>query len=184
MPGVLLIGFRSAGGGYTVVSAANPLPVTGGGGGGGGDVNLTGLNGIAPAVGTGNSSTGTQRVVLATDQPVSTAVVTAAAYSGADASLAAMVRAIANAALDTAPALTQNVPLSVRRTITPGTNVAAGKALAVNCTTAGVLTIELSSGDTMAFNLATGPAFFDDIAAIDIAWSSGGAGTAYVLDVP
>lgn len=34
---MLLIGFRAANGGLTVVSAANPLPVTGGGGGGGGD---------------------------------------------------------------------------------------------------------------------------------------------------
>lgn len=35
MPGTLLIGFRNANGTYSVVSAANPLPVTGGGGGGG-----------------------------------------------------------------------------------------------------------------------------------------------------
>lgn len=32
---MLLLGFRTADGGYTIVSAANPLPVTGGGGGGG-----------------------------------------------------------------------------------------------------------------------------------------------------
>lgn len=33
------------------------------------DVNEVGINGVAPAVNTGNANTGTQRVVIATDQP-------------------------------------------------------------------------------------------------------------------
>jgi len=41
-----------------------------GGGGGGGDVNLIQIAGNAVDAGTGNAGTGTQRVVLADDQPV------------------------------------------------------------------------------------------------------------------
>jgi hypothetical protein len=51
-----------------VFSGANPLPVTGGGGGGG-DVNVIQLGGNAIDLGTGNVGAGTQRVVLADDQP-------------------------------------------------------------------------------------------------------------------
>ena len=51
--------------GYTHLPASGG----GGGGGGGGDVNLTGINGITPATNTGNATSGTQRVVLATNQP-------------------------------------------------------------------------------------------------------------------
>lgn len=40
----------------------------GSGGGGGGNVNLTGITGVAPAVGSGASNTGTLRTILATDQ--------------------------------------------------------------------------------------------------------------------
>jgi hypothetical protein len=50
--------------GYTHLPASG-----GGGGGGGGDVNLTGINGTAPATNTGNATAGTQRVVLASNQP-------------------------------------------------------------------------------------------------------------------
>ena len=51
--------------GYTHLPASGG----GGGGGGGGDVNLTGINGTAPATNTGNATSGTQRVVLASNQP-------------------------------------------------------------------------------------------------------------------
>jgi hypothetical protein len=50
-------------------STGSGFPSGGGGGGGGGDVNLTGINGTAPATNTGNATSGTQRVVLASNQP-------------------------------------------------------------------------------------------------------------------
>lgn len=50
--------------GYTHIPAS-----AGGGGGGGGDVNLTGINGTAPTTNTGNATAGTQRVVIASNQP-------------------------------------------------------------------------------------------------------------------
>jgi hypothetical protein len=43
--------------------------VAGGGGGGGGDVNLTAIEGVNVSVNTGNADAGTQRVVIATNQP-------------------------------------------------------------------------------------------------------------------
>lgn len=58
-----------------MTSGYTHLPASGGGGGGGGDVNLTGINGTAPAVNTGNATAGTQRVVLASNQPALTAVI-------------------------------------------------------------------------------------------------------------
>lgn len=48
------------------------IPGSGGGGGAGGDVNLLTINGNTPDTGSGNKSTGTLRVVLATDQPALT----------------------------------------------------------------------------------------------------------------
>lgn len=103
------------------VSAANPLPVTGGGGGGGGggDVNLTQIGGTAVAAGTGTVSAGVQRITLATDDAVNTALtaisetqgaISDVAYSGADATIAAMTRAIADAAISQSPALVQGAP--------------------------------------------------------------------------
>jgi hypothetical protein len=56
-----------------MTSGYTHLPASGGGGGG--DVNLTGINGTAPAVNTGNATAGTQRVVLASNQPALTAVI-------------------------------------------------------------------------------------------------------------
>lgn len=43
--------------------------LTSGGGTGGGNVNLTGINGVTPSVGSGTIDTGTLRVVLPTNQP-------------------------------------------------------------------------------------------------------------------
>ncbi|MGZ3398164.1 MAG: hypothetical protein ACXWKX_03285 [Caulobacteraceae bacterium] len=45
-----------------------PALVASSSGGGGGSTNLTGVNGVAPSVGTGTQDSGTIRVVLATDQ--------------------------------------------------------------------------------------------------------------------
>lgn len=64
-----LIAFSNGDGTVTLVSPTNPLPVTGGGGGGGGNVNLTQVGGTNVTTGTGNATAGTQRVVLASDQP-------------------------------------------------------------------------------------------------------------------
>lgn len=50
---------------FTPVDAANPFPVTGGSSGGA--TNLTGINGVAPSVGSGTTDTGTLRVTLPTD---------------------------------------------------------------------------------------------------------------------
>lgn len=100
----------------------------------------------------------------------------------ADASVISATKTIALEMLDDSPAEIVQTGYSVARTITPGTNVAAGRALAVRCTTAGTLTIELDSGNTLSFDLEVGPAFFDKLAVIDVAWSNSGAGTAYVLD--
>lgn len=51
------------------VTAANPLPVVIAAGGADADVNLAAVGGTATAVGSGASSNGTQRVILATDSP-------------------------------------------------------------------------------------------------------------------
>lgn len=52
---------------YVDVSPANPLPVTLTSGGTDQDVNLIGINGVAPSVGTGATGTGVQRVQLTND---------------------------------------------------------------------------------------------------------------------
>ena len=80
MPGTLLIGFRNANGTYSVVSAANPLPVTGGGGGGGGDASAANQLEMIAALGAPDDI----------------------AWAGTgDMTLAAGIRAIATAAADT-----------------------------------------------------------------------------------
>lgn len=183
-------------------------PVTGGGGGGTGDASaanqVTGNNSLASIdtkltnnatttlQTTGNNSlssidgkitsTNTKLDTLITH--VDTLETLIGATNTALAAANASLDDIEAAAENTAATLVQDTAYSVVRTITPGTNVAQGKALMVNCTTAGTLTIELQGGNTLAVGLAIGPAFFDKLAVIDVAWSGGGAGTAYVLDVP
>lgn len=84
MPGTLLIGFRNANGTYSVVSAANPLPVTGGGGGGGGDASAANQLDMIAALGAPDDI----------------------AWAGTgDMTLAAGIRAIATAAIATAPTI-------------------------------------------------------------------------------
>lgn len=185
----------------------------GSGGGGGGDVNLIQIGGTTVAKGSGAITAGTLRAVLATDQPavpISSTTIGAggdavgantvigqlkeandtlggkadAAWTSGDGTLAALLKAIAERAVATAGTLIQPTTYNVRRTITPGTPIAAGKALLVNVTTAGVFTATLpDTGGTMAFNLAVGLSMIDRLAVVDGAWSSGGAGTAWVLDV-
>ena len=61
-----LVQFQNASGQPEVVSAANPLPVTGGGGGSG-DVNLTEIAGNAVTTGNGSVTSGTLRITIADD---------------------------------------------------------------------------------------------------------------------
>lgn len=70
----------------------------------------------------------------------------------------------------------------VVRTITPGTPVAAGKAVLINCTTAGVFTLTVG-GASVALNLVAGVSFIDKLAATNVALSGGAAGTVHVLDI-
>lgn len=51
-------------------SANNPLPTTGSGGGGATSTNITGISGVAPAVGAGASNTGTLRVIPSSDASI------------------------------------------------------------------------------------------------------------------
>lgn len=73
---------------------------------------------------------------------------------------------------------------SVVRTITPGTPVTAGKAVAINCTTAGIFTLTLNGGNAMALSIAVGTSFIDQLAVVDVTLSGGAVGTVYVLDTP
>lgn len=67
---------------FVPYSVTNPMPVTGGGGSGG-DVNLTGINGVAPSVGNGTTDTGTQRVTLSSDSTGNVNVGSSALPAGA-----------------------------------------------------------------------------------------------------
>lgn len=136
--------------------------------------------GAATATNQASTNTKLDTLIAATDTLETLIGATNTALASVNASLDD-IEAVAE---NTAATLVQHASYSVVRTITPGTNVTAGKALMVNCTTAGVLTVELQGGNTFAVNLVAGPAFFDKLAVIDIAWSGGGAGTAYVLDTP
>ena len=107
MPGTLLIGFRTASGGYTVVSAANPLPVTGGGGGGGGDASAANQLDMIAALGAPDDI----------------------AWAGTgDMTLAAGIRAIATTALSTAPTIVTDEAPSWIYIAAGSTDTAAGNA--------------------------------------------------------
>lgn len=104
---MLLIGFRSASGGMTIVSAANPLPVTGGGGGGGGDASAANQLDMIAALGAPDD--------------------TAWAGTG-DMTLAAGIRAIATAAIATAPTIVVQEAPSFLDIAAGQSNVAVGNA--------------------------------------------------------
>lgn len=106
MPGTLLIGFRTASGGYTVVSAANPLPVTGGGGGGGGDASAANqvlAQDSLTSIDTKLTNNATSTLQTALNTLVGAA--NAAAWVSGDSSLMSLLKAIATAAIATAPTI-------------------------------------------------------------------------------
>lgn len=106
-----------------------------------------------------------------------------AAYTGSgDMTLAAGIKAMAANSVSDEPVPTSDAPYTHRRTITPGTPVTAGRAVMINCTTAGTFTLTLSSGNTIALGLAVGVAFLDKMAVTDVALSGGAAGAVSVLD--
>lgn len=90
-----------------VLSSSGTIIDSFGGGAGTGDVNLTQLAGVAIAAGAGNVNSGTQRVILATDQvlPLPTGAATAASQSTTNTSLGTILTnttGIATAANQTA----------------------------------------------------------------------------------
>lgn len=150
MPGTLLIGFRNANGTYSVVSAANPLPVTGGGGGGG-STSVT-ATAAAPTYVEGSSTnplsvdlagglrvtgpiTNTQMVAL---NPATTTLQTAlntlvgaanaAAWASGDSSLMSLLKAIATAAIATAPTIVVQEAPSWVHVPASSTDTAGGNA--------------------------------------------------------
>lgn len=129
---ILRVAFTNANGTITLVSAANPLPVTGGGGGGGGGA-VTVADGADIALGATTDATtlwdGTSAAtaikLLATSTAATTASatdvdgianvvggITDLAYGGSDATIAAMLRAIADAAISQDPAVTKGAPVA------------------------------------------------------------------------
>ena len=88
----------------------------GGGGGGGGNVNLTGINGVAPAVGNGASSTGVLRVAVADGSELAT-----------EATLAALNTKVT--AVNTGAVVIASGAITTLGAITPGTGATnLGKA--------------------------------------------------------
>lgn len=190
MPGTLLIGFRAANGGYTIVSAANPLPVTGGGGGGGGDASAANQELIIAGVGDPGDAawdgSDPETSLIGATKAVFGELALAdlklgelddAAWDGTGnpTSLIALWKRLAS----TDPILVSRVAYGVVRPITPGTNVTAGQAVLIACTVAGNQTLELSGGGTISVPVVVGATWIDNIAVID-APASGTTATATV----
>lgn len=136
---MFLIAFKSASGGITVVSPANPLPVTGGGGGGGGDVNIVSIGGnpvttaipiSSTAIGAGSDAVGANTVIGQLKEVNETAgAIADAAYDGTTATTAqGYLRRIADEMLDAGPAATFGEAPSWIDIAANQSNVAVGNA--------------------------------------------------------
>lgn len=126
---MLLIGFRSASGGMTIVSAANPLPVTGGGGGGGGDASAANqVTGNASLASIDGKLTNAATTTLQTALNTLVGAQNAAAWASGDGTLISLLKAIATAAIATAPTIVVQEAPSFLDIAESQSNVAVGNA--------------------------------------------------------
>lgn len=167
---MFLIAFKSASGGITVVSPANPLPVTGGGGGGGGDVNITSIGGnpvttaipiSSTAIGAGSDAVGANTVIGQLKEVNETAgAIADTAYDGTNpASGQGYLRRIADEMMDGGPAATKEAPFTDVVAMTEDTPLdppAEGVLIAIGAGEDGDVSFTLSGGGTMVLPFKEG----------------------------
>lgn len=159
--------------GLATIDSITSGDVTGSGGGGGGAITSVDLGTKAEAAAT--TDTGTFSLIALfkramgkwTSMLATLGAPADGAWTTGDMTLTAGIKALATKANSAAPTLVSRAPYTVRRVITPNTNVAAGQGVMIACTVAGIQQLELSSGDILAVPVVIGTSWIDNIAVID-----------------